>query len=192
MQCFQKSILFFKIAPYHIDWFSKKFHSNKVWQQFFVFVLQTSSEVVWILWNGTHDIALSQHLTFDNYSTHNFLFLAVRVFDWPIIPETENELFVNIYIEATYKSVDDSNILSCINYSKCHIHCDLIIQSAMNWIYLSMITQMCPSLQQGTGCLAPGRGAPVARLTSTFLYLRSYDHFFCLRHNHRHSYLRNG
>lgn len=30
MQCFQKSILFFKIAPYHIDWFSKKFHSNKV------------------------------------------------------------------------------------------------------------------------------------------------------------------
>lgn len=98
MQCFQKSILFFKIAPYHIDWFSKKFHSNKVWQQFFVFVLQTSSEVVWILWNGTHDIALSQHLTFDNYSTHNFLFLAVRVFDWPIIPETENELFVTKYI----------------------------------------------------------------------------------------------
>lgn len=102
MQCFQKSILFFKIAPYHIDWFSKKFHSNKVWQQFFVFVLQTSSEVVWILWNGTHDIALSQHLTFDNYSTHNFLFLAVRVFDWPIIPETENELFVTKYIYWSY------------------------------------------------------------------------------------------
>lgn len=102
MQCFQKSILFFKIAPYHIDWFSKKFHSNKVWQQFFVFVLQTSSEVVWILWNGTHDIALSQHLTFDNYSTHNFLFLAVRVFDWPIIPETESELFVTKYIYWSY------------------------------------------------------------------------------------------
>lgn len=102
MQCFQKSILFFKIAPYHIDWFSKKFHSNKVWQQFFVFVLQTSSEVVWILWNGTHDIALSQHLTFDNYSTHNFLFLAVRVFDRPIIPETENELFVTKYIYWSY------------------------------------------------------------------------------------------